>query len=322
MGGSSPDIPVLVIFGPTASGKTALAEQLFAERENSSLAGKTEIISADSMQVYTGLDIGTAKPEQKLLDLLPHHLINVYPPDRQFSAGDFVRLADMAVEDIAGRGKIPVIMGGTAFYIRNFLYGLPTTPDSDETVRRNLRLRMDREGPEKLWALLNSLDPVSAGRIHINDEYRILRALEVYTASSRPLSSFRMPDTFREGYRFYIVGIERPRDELYDRINRRVTGMFEQGLTEEFFRLLDSGYTAEDPGMQAIGYREFFMADPEPRRETLDTEAAAELIRRDTRRYAKRQFTFFRAIPGVRWINADDIESARNHAEVFYQGEF
>ncbi|MDR1748856.1 MAG: tRNA (adenosine(37)-N6)-dimethylallyltransferase MiaA [Spirochaetaceae bacterium] len=322
MGGPSPDIPILVIFGPTASGKTALAEQLFAAGGSSSLAGKTEIISADSMQVYTGLNIGTAKPEQALLSALPHHLINVYPPHRQFSAGDFVRLADRAVQDIAGQGKIPVIMGGTAFYIRNFLYGLPATPDSDEAVRQNLRLRMDREGPEKLWAFLNGLDPVSAGRIHINDEYRILRALEVYTASNRPLSSFRMPDTLRKGYRFYLMGIELPREELYGRINRRVTGRFEQGLVEEFFGLLDSGYTAEDPGMQAIGYREFFMVDPEPRRETIDTEAVGDMIRRDTRRYAKRQFTFFRGIPGVRWINAEDTRSARDHAELFYSGNF
>ena len=189
-----PDIPVLIIFGPTASGKTSLASSLFSsDNPLAPFSACAEIISADSMQVYRGMDIGTAKPSSSFLERLPHHLIDIRDPSEQFCAGDFVRLADTACEDIHFRGKLPVILGGTAFYVRNFLYGLPVTPESDSEVRRCYIERMNIEGATVLFRELEAVDPESAKRINIHDEYRIIRALEVYSASGRPLSSYVLP---------------------------------------------------------------------------------------------------------------------------------
>jgi tRNA dimethylallyltransferase len=306
-------IPVLVVFGPTASGKTALAGAFFSEDASSFLPdgsvnrfrGRVEIISADSMQVYRGMDIGTAKPDPVFIEKLPHHLINLRSPREQFSAGDFVRLADEACADIASRGKFPVILGGTAFYIRNFLFGLPVTPESNDLTRQALIGRMKVEGADVLMAELRSVDPESAARIHINDEYRIIRALEVYAASGRPLSSFGLPSSYRAGYRFLVIALDRPRDELNERIDRRVDGMFDMGLEREVRALVEAGFSASDPGMQAIGYREFFMIDPFSR----DIPAIRELVKSDSRKYARRQETFIRSMPDVVHLPAGDHDS-------------
>jgi tRNA dimethylallyltransferase len=299
-------LPVLVVFGPTASGKTALAEALFASGDlpvlpgtDARLRGKAEIVSADSMQVYRGMDIGTAKPDASLLESLPHHVIDIRDPDEQFCAGDFVRLADEACREIAARGKLPVVLGGTGFYVKNFLFGLPETPESDPALRAELLERMRVEGPRRLMEELRSCDPESAARIHPNDEYRIARALEVYRASSRPLSSFALSSSFRGGFRFLALAIERDREELNGRINARVDAMFDSGLEGEFESLVKAGYGPSDPGMQAIGYREFFGAP--------DAIAAREAIKNDSRKYAKRQETFIRPIPGILRLSADDI---------------
>lgn len=316
------DVPVLVVFGPTASGKTALAGSLFAlDSRNTGGGGQmdrfkglAEIISADSMQVYRGMDIGTAKPDAAFLAKLPHHLINLCDPREQFCAGDFVRLADIACAEINSRGKLPVLLGGTAFYIRNFLYGLPETPESDPAIRSQLRDRAVREGLPALWAELQGVDPVSAAHIHIHDEYRIVRALEVYAVTGRPRSSFSLPAAYRAGYRFLVISLERPRDELYRRIDARVDEMFSAGLPDEFRRLLDSGCTASDPGMQAIGYREFFMTDPL----FSDLPAVCAQIQHDTRKYAKRQDTFIRAIPDVVHLPADDFPAIYSTISAFY----
>ncbi len=301
-----PGLPVLVVFGPTASGKTALAEAVFADGErpvpfgiDARFRGLAEVISADSMQVYRGMDIGTAKPDKALLESLPHHLIDIRDPDEQFCAGDFVRLADEACRDIASRGKLPVVLGGTGFYVKNFLFGLPETPESDPALRAEILERMRAEGPDRLMEELRALDPESAARIHPNDEYRIARALEVFHASSRPLSSFALPCSFRRGFRFLSLAIERPRDELNARINARVDAMFDSGLEGEFASLVKAGYGPSDPGMQAIGYREFFGAPC--------ALAAQEAIKNDSRKYAKRQETFIKPIPGILRLRADDI---------------
>lgn len=297
------DIPVLVIFGPTASGKTALALSLFASGTPFSLPFKAEIISADSMQVYRGMNIGTAKPDASFLQTLPHHLIDICDPRQQFCAGDFVRLADSACADIFSRGKLPVILGGTAFYIRNFLYGLPPTPVSDPALRNSLRERMKCEGAEVLYKELCEIDAERGAAIHINDEYRIIRALEICTTTGKTVSSCEIPSEYRSGYRFLVISLDRSREELYKRIDERVISMFNSGLPEEWLSLCRAGYTAEDPGMQAIGYREFFTSDSNP----VKYEEVCAQIQHDSRKYAKRQETFIRSIPDVLHIPADDL---------------
>jgi len=294
-------LPVLVLFGPTASGKTSLLQELFTEPRALCPA---ELISADSMQVYRGMDIGTAKPDQALREKLPHHLIDIRNPNEQFNAGDFVRLADEACAEIAGRSSLPVISGGTGFYLKNFIMGLPEAPPSDPAIREELKKELAQKGPQALLEELSRLDPVSAERIHINDTYRLLRALEVCRSSGRPLSSFGAGKT--RPYRFAIAEIRRPREELYRRIEARCEEMFRQGLAQEVAALFAQGYTPDDPGLRAIGYREFFVENgtfaPEgiPMGESADRwalsrdiEGVKALISRNSRRYAKRQETFF-----------------------------
>ena len=313
---SRSDIPVLVIFGPTASGKTSLASALFASDLPQFPRGRVEIISADSMQVYRGMDIGTAKPDPSLLKKLPHHLIDICDPRDQFCAGDFVRLADAACADIFSRGKLPVVLGGTAFYIRNFLYGLPDTPQSDPELRESLRERMSREGAAVLYRELVAADAESAVRIHPNDEYRIIRALEVCLSSGRKRSSFDVPRGYRSGYRFFVISLDRNRDELYGRIDLRVREMIAAGLPDEFLSLCRAGYTAQDPGMQAIGYREFFAGYGK-------TEGLEEIVRQiqhDSRKYAKRQETFFRSMSDVFHVDADDFKGIYSAVCAFYSG--
>ncbi|MDR0315975.1 MAG: tRNA (adenosine(37)-N6)-dimethylallyltransferase MiaA, partial [Treponema sp.] len=258
---SKSPIPVLILFGPTASGKTGILLRLFGSA--SAWSGRAEIVSADSMQVYRGMDIGTAKPSAEEQAQLPHHLIDIRNPDEQFNAGDFVRLADAACADIARRGKLPVISGGTGFYLKNFILGLPEAPPSDSVIRARLREELQEQGAQALMEELARCDPLSAEKIHINDEYRLLRALEVLRLSGKPLSSFQSAASSadRPHYQFLIIGLSRPRDELYRRINLRCAAMFRQGLPDEVRRLYDAGYSPRDPGLRAIGYREFFVED-------------------------------------------------------------
>jgi tRNA dimethylallyltransferase len=297
---------VLVLFGPTASGKTDLLLRHFGRGDSP----KAEIVSADSMQVYRGMDIGTAKPSPEERLQLPHHLIDIRNPDEQFTAGDFVRLAREAIDDIAGRGNIPIVSGGTGFYLRNLVLGLPEAPPSNQAIRDALKLELKEKGAAALMEELARFDPVSAGKIHLNDEYRLLRALEVQRLCGRPLSSFSMStgDGAPE-YDFRIIGLYRPREELYRRINERCAAMFSQGLPEEVQKLYDSGYTPRDPGLRAIGYREFFVEDPLASgvfRLSNDIAGVQALVAMNSRRYAKRQITFFSSLPGAQWINPNE----------------
>ncbi|MDR0601509.1 MAG: tRNA (adenosine(37)-N6)-dimethylallyltransferase MiaA [Treponema sp.] len=302
---------VLVLFGPTASGKTELLTRLFGRgRFSPDLA---EIVSADSMQVYRGMDIGTAKPSPAERERLPHHLIDIRNPDEQFNAGDFVRLAGEACADILRRGKLPVVSGGAGFYLRNFILGLPESPPSSAGVRAALKASLAGRGAAALMAVLAREDPVSAARIHINDEYRLLRALEVLYQTGRPLSAWKQNGGPGSPFSFVIAGIRRPREELYRRINERSAAMFRGGLAGEVRRLAEAGYGPGNPGMRAIGYREFFIEEEEGNggaqgRFTLseDLPAVEELVARNSRRYAKRQITWFASIPGVRWIDAGE----------------
>ncbi|MDR1904294.1 MAG: tRNA (adenosine(37)-N6)-dimethylallyltransferase MiaA [Treponema sp.] len=311
MAESSHTIPVVVLFGPTASGKTAVLEELFGGKTSF----RAEIVSADSMQVYRGMDIGTAKPLPAERKALPHHLIDIRSPSEQFNAGDFVRLASAACRDIHRRGLLPVVSGGTGFYLKNLIYGLPEAPPSDPALRMTLREELKNRGLQALAAELAASDPVSARRIHINDEYRLLRALEVFRLTGRPLSSYSWNNapgaSCQDGteaerpFRFLLLTLVRGRDELYTRINERVAQMFRRGLPGEAAALFRSGYTPLDPGLKAIGYKEFFIEDaPGVFRLSQDMEAVQELIARNSRRYAKRQICYFASIPGVRRISA------------------
>jgi len=210
-----------------------------------------------------------------------------------------------------------VVSGGTGFYLKNFIMGLSEAPPSNAEIRAALRKELQEKGADALMEELAAADPVSAGRIHINDEYRLLRALEVWRSCGKPLSSFETNSSAnaskaRPGFNFITIGLSRPREELYRRINRRCADMFKQGLAEEVRSLFEAGYTPNDPGLRAIGYREFFVEDEEASgnwRFSQDTEGVQALVAQNSRRYAKRQITFFANIPGVKWIEADGSEA-------------
>jgi len=295
-------IPAVVLFAPTATGKTALLRTLFAQSSHSFFKGRAEIISADSMQVYRGMNIGTAKPGAALLSELPHHLIDIRSPKEQFSVADFVELADKACLDVYERGNIPVVAGGTGFYIRSFLLGLPDTPASDAGVRSRLKRRMETEGPAVLYAELRRLDPQSAAVIHPHDAYRIQRALEVYEETGTPRSAFLLSRELRSRYSFCTIILSMERGQLYERINERVRCMFAEGLEREVRQLAAAGCTASDPGMRAIGYREWFEDDAADRI-LLRIQAAS-------RAYAKKQYTFMSAIPGAHTVLFDGSDAA------------
>jgi tRNA dimethylallyltransferase len=260
------------------------------------------------VQVYRGLDIGSAKPPAAVLAALPHRLIDLCSPKEQFNTGDFVRLADRACAEISAGGGLPVVSGGAGFYLRNFVLGLPETPPPDPLVRRALETELRDKGAGALMEELAACDPASAAKIHPNDVYRIRRALEVFRSTGAPLSSFAATGAAPENrprYRFLILGLERPREELYRRIDERCALMFRQGLPEEVRRLHEAGYGPGDPGMKAIGYREFFVEEaPGLWRLDPDLDRVQRLVARNSRHYAKRQITFFASIPGVKWIAA------------------
>ncbi len=261
------------------------------------------------MQIYRGLDIGTAKPDSSILEKIPHHLIDIAEPAELFGAGDFVEQADSAVEDIASRGKIPLLSGGTAFYFRNFMYGLPEVPKSDPAVREELMRELAFRGLESLFSELARKDPARASRLHPNDKARILRALEVFRSTGKSQTEFSVSRSPRPAYRFLSLGLRREREELYGRINERVDMMFAAGLEDEVAGLRKAGIKGEDPGMKGIGYREFFT----------DPGRARELIKRNSRRYAKRQITFFSSLPDVRWIHPEQKSEVQNAVKDFLE---
>lgn len=295
------NIPVIVIFAPTATGKTALAIDLFGKSSPSFFKGKVELISADSMQVYRGMNIGTAKPDESEQNELTHHLIDIHNIDEPFSTAEFVQRAQTLCSEIYSRGHIPLIAGGTGFYIRNFILGLPETPESNPEIREKLKNRIASEGNEKLYAELLEADPESAAKIHPNDAYRIVRALEVFYSTGKPRSSFRQNQGLREGFDFKIFILERNREDLYERINFRVDKMFDSGLVKEVISLREKGARREDPGMQAIGYREFFEFD--------DLEIIREQIKHNSRKYAKKQYSYMNGIPCSKIIPMDSGEN-------------
>ncbi|MDR2659064.1 MAG: tRNA (adenosine(37)-N6)-dimethylallyltransferase MiaA [Spirochaetaceae bacterium] len=317
-----PEIPVIVLFGPTASGKTALLEELFSGgKKTAAETISAEIVSADSMQVYRGMDIGTAKPPPDFCAALPHHLIDILDPDEQFNAGEFARRADQTCEDIHKRGMLPVISGGAGFYLKNFIQGLPEAPPADAAVREKLSAELLSAGAAALRSELQTADPESAARIHPNDEYRLLRALEVIRISGHPLSSFAVnAENHNPKYKFLLIGLERERETLYRRINERCAEMFKAGLAQEVRALFEKHYTPRDPGLKAIGYKEFFIDNYDGTYRFSDDTAGVEaLTAQHSRQYAKRQITWFKKIQDVTWIRLDEKESIRKTAALIQE---
>ncbi len=293
---------LILLFGPTGVGKTSLLDRLFA--------GLAEIVSADALQIYRKMNIGTAKPDSSLLKRLPHHLIDILEIGSSFSVGDFCRRADQAISDILSRGKLPVISGGTAFYLKAWLLGLPDTPATDPQIRRSVEQRWNDADIDELRSALSGVDPESAERIGTNDRYRLMRAMEVFQQTGRPLSSFTVPETPRSDYSVLSIGLSRERTELYRRINARVEQMFQGGLEEEIRTLREAGAKPEDPGMKAIGYREWFeFSGASGPGDGLCDEVREQIksrVARNSRRYAKRQITFFSSLPAVHWFDASE----------------
>ena len=291
-------LPVIVIFAPTACGKTALAREIFGKSSLSYFKGMGEVVSADSQAVYKGLDIGTAKPSAEERVDIPHHCIDIADPRVQFGVGEWLEEADRACREIASRHKFPIVTGGSGFYIRSFLLGLPSTPESDSEIRRQIKERLAQKGAYALYQELKECDLESAKKIRVHDSYRVCRALEVFYSSGKALSSYAVPDKLRSCYDFCIIVLTRSREDLYSRINARVDAMFDLGLCKEVLDLKKQGIGRDSPAMKAIGYGEFF--DCQPGIEALEAaqnsgylDAVKEKIKADSRRYAKRQLTWF-----------------------------
>ncbi len=285
--------PLLVITGPTASGKTTVAVEI-ARRI------RGEIISADSMQVYRHLSIGTAKPTVDETRDVPYHLIDHVDPDDQYNLGRFVKEADNMLAEIQKRGNTPVLCGGTGMYIRGLLYGVFEGGEPDPVVRAELEAEYKLYGLPPLFAELLARDPLSAERYGPNDRQRIIRALEVIRSSGKPFSEFHQQDISRPRFAASTYILSWPRDELYDRINHRAQVMLEAGLLDEVRNYMDNGYSRDNPAVKALGYREII----DHLEGRLPFEDALEAMRRKSRNYAKRQETWFRSVPDAIRISA------------------
>ncbi len=302
---SLPEQKLIILCGPTAVGKTELSLQI-AERFS------CEIVGVDSMQVYRHMDIGTAKPTPAERSRITHYLIDIVDPDDDYTLGRFVADAGDAIRTINSHGKMPLLAGGTGLYFRGLLEGVFDDAEGDEKqtseLRRDLRKRLEKEGNELLHRELRTVDPDSAARIHPNDSQRILRGLEIYYTTGIPWSLHLTNQRKRKSqYQTLKIGLTRPRKELYGRIDERVRIMAEQGLLAEMEKLLAMGYDRKLKPMQAIGYRHML--------NFLDGlwtwEQALELLARDTRHYAKRQYTWFNKDPEILW------HDVREHDTIF-----
>ena len=299
--------PLLVtVVGPTGSGKSRLAMALAG-----SLQG--EIVNCDSLQLYRQLSVGTGKPAPEELARVAHHLVGILDLSETYSAGQMQKQGRAAIEAIAGRRRVPILVGGTGFYYRAILAGLPPAPQSVPSLRRRLRKIEERRGEGFLFRMLRRVDPESAARIMPRDAVRVVRALEVYFASGVRLSSLKPGDTWRSRFRWIGLGLSPDRPILYDRIDRRVAQMLQQGWREEVAGLLQG---SADPGCKAfdaIGYREVAAH----LQGELDCDALLERIRQRTRNYAKRQGAWFRREQGISWLNGfgDDPNIERQALE-------
>lgn len=282
---------VLAIVGPTASGKTPLSLSL-ARQLNA------EIISADSRQIYRSLNIGTAKPTSEELSSIKHHFIDILDPDEEYSAGQFGIDARAKITELLSFGKTPLIVGGSGLYLRAIIDGFFEGPGRDDEVRKELEERLEREGRESMYQSLLKADPDSALRADPSKVRRIIRALEVLKLTGKPMSVAQKELSSNVGYEVLQIGLEWPRSSLYDRINKRVDRMMESGLLEEVKSLLMQGYDLRCNSLNTVGYREIIDALASGH----SIDEAVELIKRNTRQYAKRQLTWFRADKRIEWM--------------------
>jgi tRNA dimethylallyltransferase len=285
-------IPLPVVLGPTGSGKSDLSLCI-------AHAVGGEIVNCDSLQVYRGFDIGTAKVPPFERQGVPHHLLDIVEPTSLFTAGDYARVAEAAVSEISGRGRTAVLVGGTGFYLRGLLEGLSPGPSRDDVLRARLQGRELRR-PGSLHRILARLDPASAARIHPNDKNKTMRALEVRLLQGAPLSAmFERGRAALGGYRPIKIGLDPPREPLYARLNERARKMFDPGgLAEEVGRLLSAGVPPEAKPFESLGYKQALLMV----QGRISVEQAIESTQLETRRYAKRQRTWFRKEQGVHWI--------------------
>lgn len=298
---------IIVIVGPTGAGKTGFAIRL-ARRFNG------EIVGADSMQIYRFMDIGTAKPTLPEQTEIPHHMIDIVDPDQAFDAAAYAQMAADIVHRIIARGRTVFVAGGTGLYIKALIHGLFPDALSDPAVRRRLKQQVQSKGAPHLHRRLAQIDRAAAMRIHPNDAYRITRALEVFETAGQPLTVFQQRHGFRE-QRFDTleIGLSWPRPVLYDRIERRVDAMMARGFLDEVRQLLARGYGRELKSMQSLGYRHLASALTG---ETPLADAVATL-KRDHRRYAKRQLTWFGARKSVHWLSPDQPAPAEGLIRTF-----
>jgi tRNA dimethylallyltransferase len=298
--------PVVVILGPTAVGKSRVAVEV-------AKAFETEVLTADSRQVYRGMDIGTDKPAQEERQEVPHRLIDLVNPNEPFNAGLYRGQAVDEIDRLYRDHRLPLVVGGTGLYVRTLLKGLCDAPPADPMLRAALRQEAKEQGLDCLYARLIGVDPVAAARLHPRDESKVIRALEVYQLSGRRMSEFQQEHAFAERpFSSLIIGLNRDRDVLYRRIEERIDWQLAHGLIEETTHLLSLGYQRESSAMKGLGYRQVA--------EHLAGEYdAAEMVRRfkrDTRHFSKRQMTWFRKEPGVQWLAIENSDSVAHTAEL------
>jgi tRNA dimethylallyltransferase len=291
---------LIFLFGPTSVGKTKLLTDICKDRFS--------VVNADSIQVYKGLDIGSAKVSAEIMEKVPHYIIDILPPTQQFTVADFIEKADEAILDIRSKGRIPIISGGTAFYFKHFLFGLSNAPPTDPKVRDEIEKEIKESGIKAIYDNLKIVDPISYERINPNDSYRIQRAMEVFRTCGEPLSSFSISQTPRNNMEPLIIGLYRDKEEMASRLKLRVKLMMEDGLMDEIKGLLRDGAKESWPGMQGIGYREFFEAIKSGEQSKSQT---LEKIVLNSKHYAKRQYTFFKSFENVNWMNANDDEKIK-----------
>jgi len=294
--------PVVVIVGPTAVGKSRIAVEV-------AKAFETEVLTADSRQVYRGMDVGTDKPASEERQAVPHRLIDLVDPDESFNAGLYRRQAIDEIERLYRDCRLPLVVGGTGLYVRTLLKGLCEAPQADPIMRKALRQEAEDQGYDRLYARLVDVDPVIAARLHPRDESKVIRALEVYQLSGRRMSEFQQEHGFAERpFATLMIGLNRDRDMLYRRIEGRIDWQLAHGLIEETKQLLAQGYQRDSAAMKGLGYRQVA--------EHLAGEYdAAEMVRRfkrDTRHFSKRQMTWFRKEPGIQWLMIEESEPVQH----------
>ena len=295
-------IKLFAVCGPTASGKTGLSIAL-------AKAFDGEVVSCDSMQIYKGMEIGTAKPTEEEMDGVPHHLLGFCDPAEVFSVVDFTTLAGKAIRDIAARGKKPFLVGGTGLYARSLLRAVPFTENSrDDAVRAALQAEFEKDGIDGIYARLQAVDPESAAQIHPNNTKRVIRAMEYYLTAGEPFSAQAKASKLVESdYDYVMLCLDfRDREKLYERINRRVDMMLEMGLLDEIRSLLSSGIPQKATAFQAIGYKEFIAY----LNGEMTLEQAADDLKKSSRHYAKRQLTWFRRNKNIHWLTRNTGDPA------------